>query len=57
MIFLWDQGLENQRIHWITWDKVCFPLEEGGLGFRSFADMAKAFACKLRRRLCCNNSF
>nr|XP_027067839.1 uncharacterized protein LOC113693511 [Coffea arabica] len=26
---------------------MCFPIDEGGLGFRSFKDMARAFAAKL----------
>ena len=45
--FLWDQNLENRRIHWSSWDKVCFLVEEGGLDFRTFEDMSRAFACKL----------
>nr|XP_027120329.1 uncharacterized protein LOC113737276 [Coffea arabica] len=44
--FLWDNKGER-RIHWSSWDKLCFPIDEGGLGFRSFNDMARAFAVKL----------
>ncbi|XP_071939796.1 uncharacterized protein [Coffea arabica] len=44
--FLWDHQGER-RIHWSSWDKLCFPFDEGGLGFRSFKDMARAFAAKL----------
>ena len=44
--FLWDQKGER-RIHWSSWDKLCFPIDEGGLGFWSFKDMARAFAAKL----------
>nr|XP_027103123.1 uncharacterized protein LOC113724413 [Coffea arabica] len=44
--FLWDNKGER-RIHWSSWDKLCFPIDEGGLGFRSFKDMARAFAVKL----------
>ncbi|XP_071926081.1 uncharacterized protein [Coffea arabica] len=44
--FLWDNKGER-RIHWSSWDKLCFPIDEGGLGFRSFKDMAQAFAVKL----------
>nr|XP_027068031.1 uncharacterized protein LOC113693644 [Coffea arabica] len=44
--FLWDDKGER-RIHWSSWDKMCFPIDEGGLGFRSFTDMARAFAVKL----------
>ncbi|XP_071939022.1 uncharacterized protein [Coffea arabica] len=45
--FLWDTSIESKRIHWAAWDKVCRPVEEGGLGFRPFEDVAKAFSCKL----------
>ncbi|XP_027169914.1 uncharacterized protein LOC113769603 [Coffea eugenioides] len=46
-VFLWDTSIESKRTHWAAWDKVCRPVEEGGLGFRSFEDVAKAFSCKL----------
>ena len=52
-----DQELENRRIHWTAWDNLCFPLEEGGLGFRSFGDMATSFACKLWWQLRYNDFF
>nr|XP_027120463.1 uncharacterized protein LOC113737428 [Coffea arabica] len=44
--FLWDHKGER-RLHWASWEKLCFPTDEGGLGFRSFKDMARAFAAKL----------
>nr|XP_027101056.1 uncharacterized protein LOC113720378 [Coffea arabica] len=44
--FLWDCRGEK-RLHWAAWEKLCFPTNEGGLGFRSFKDMARAFAAKL----------
>ncbi|XP_027150340.1 uncharacterized protein LOC113750578 [Coffea eugenioides] len=44
--FLWDQR-GDRRTHWASWDKLCFPLVEGGLGFRSFKDMARSFSAKL----------
>ncbi|XP_027124270.2 uncharacterized protein [Coffea arabica] len=44
--FLWD-GKDGRRIHWSSWEKVCFPVEEGGLGFRSLLDLERAFAMKL----------
>nr|XP_027077000.1 uncharacterized protein LOC113700749 [Coffea arabica] len=45
--FLWDSSIDSKRTHWAAWDKVCRPVEEGGLGFRSFEDITKAFSCKL----------
>ena len=49
--FLWDKALDTKRIHWASWEKLCFPAKVGGLGVRSLDDMAKAFSCKLWWRL------
>lgn len=54
--FIWDHSLESQRIHWSSWEKLCYPTNEGGIGVRSFEDMAKAFSCKLWWRLRKNDS-
>jgi len=32
--FLWDWGRQNKSISWVSWDNVCKPLEEGGLGVK-----------------------
>ncbi|XP_071906033.1 uncharacterized protein [Coffea arabica] len=53
--FLWD-GKDGRRIHWASWEKLCFPVEEGGLGFRSLLDLERAFAMKLWWRLRQNSS-
>ena len=45
--FLWDKANGSKGIHWTSWEKVCFPTSEGGLGVRSFGDISVAFACKL----------
>nr|XP_027103148.1 uncharacterized protein LOC113724443 [Coffea arabica] len=44
--FLWNLNVESRRMHWAAWEKLCFPVQEGGLGVRSFRDSARAFACK-----------
>ncbi|XP_071906019.1 uncharacterized protein [Coffea arabica] len=54
--FLWDHGVESQRVHWSAWEKLCFPTVEGGLGFRFFEDMCSTFACKFWWRLRTNDS-
>nr|XP_027096084.1 uncharacterized protein LOC113715980 [Coffea arabica] len=54
--FLWDKPAGTRGIHWTSWETICFPVAEGGLGFRSFADMCSAFACKLWWRLRKNES-
>ncbi|KAH9750075.1 reverse transcriptase domain-containing protein [Citrus sinensis] len=45
--FLWGDSEGRRRIHWCRWPAVCFPVDEGGLGIRSFDDMAEAFEMKL----------
>jgi len=32
--FLWEWGRQNKSISWVSWDKVCKPLQEGGLGVK-----------------------
>ncbi|XP_058783098.1 uncharacterized protein LOC131657751 [Vicia villosa] len=32
--FLWGGGENERKINWVKWDKVCRPIEEGGLGIR-----------------------
>ncbi|XP_027062955.1 uncharacterized protein [Coffea arabica] len=46
--FLWGTTKESRRFHWVGWRDLCFPLEEGGIGFRSIDDTYRAFSCKLR---------
>lgn len=49
--FLWDNKVGDKRIHWRTWQGLCYLVEEGGLGFRDFAAMIDAFGIKLWVRL------
>ncbi|XP_027158259.1 uncharacterized protein LOC113759880 [Coffea eugenioides] len=51
-LFHWSSRLLSsgggvKGIQWRSWDRFCYPVDEGGLGFRSFVDMSRAFACKL----------
>ena len=36
--FLWG----DSKTHWVGWDKVCAPLENGGLGVRKLSTFNKA---------------
>ena len=45
--FLWETGGEKKNFHWIRWRDLCYPTEEGGVGFRSLNDTYKALSCKL----------
>ena len=54
--FLWDKADGSKGIYWASWDKICFPTSEEGLGVRSFRDMSAVSACKLWWQLCQNRS-
>jgi len=54
--FLWNQSADQKRIHWKSWEKLSFPVQEGGLGFRSFSSVVDAFSMKLWWRLRLNDS-
>ncbi|XP_027156179.1 uncharacterized protein LOC113756908 [Coffea eugenioides] len=45
--FLWGSSEGGPRYHWIRWDQLCFPTEEGGVGFRQLRDVYTAFSLKL----------
>lgn len=38
-------GAKNK--HWVSWKGMCFPKEEGGVGFRSLHDMSEDLFTKL----------
>lgn len=56
MRFFWSSNDGEKKCHWLSWNKMCWPIEEGGLGFRKFEDMAMAFSMKLWWRLRTSNS-
>lgn len=45
--FFWSSSIEGRSRHWASWDNLCLPQEEGGIGFRSLHDVSKALFCKL----------
>ncbi|XP_059310243.1 uncharacterized protein LOC132061439 [Lycium ferocissimum] len=45
--FFWSNTAGVKGRHWVAWDKMCLPKDEGGLGFRSLHDIAKALFAKL----------
>ncbi|CAN0903246.1 Uncharacterized mitochondrial protein AtMg00310, partial [Linum grandiflorum] len=34
--YWWGQVGDRRRLHWVTWQFLCLPQSEGGLGFRDF---------------------
>ena len=31
--FWWDQKMDERKMAWLSWDKLCEPKAEGGMGF------------------------
>jgi len=44
--FLWGWGTEGRKIPWVTWDKVCLPIEMRGLGVRDIFIFNSALIAK-----------
>ncbi|KAE8717060.1 hypothetical protein F3Y22_tig00110065pilonHSYRG00307 [Hibiscus syriacus] len=44
--FLWGGGIGKNKIHWVNWEEVCKPKNEGGLGVRNLSCMNRALLGK-----------
>ncbi|KAL9659167.1 hypothetical protein QQ045_024031 [Rhodiola kirilowii] len=53
--FLWDRGSTTKH-HWVTWEAICKPKDEGGLGLRLLSDVKKCLLSKLAWRFMQNKS-
>lgn len=44
--FIWIQH-GHKRLHWVAWDEICTPYNEGGLGIRTLKDTVYGLQGKL----------
>jgi len=44
--FLWNTNDNGNGLHWVNWDEVCHPKQEGGLGIRRLRIMNEALKTK-----------
>lgn len=46
-MFFQSRPIEGKGRHWVSWNKMCLPEEERGLGFRLMQYVSNALFCKL----------
>lgn len=45
--FIWGSTTDRRKCHLISWDTICSPKEEGGLGFKTLQVINRAYMIKL----------
>ena len=44
--FWWGETNEKNKMAWLSWDKMCLPKEESGLGFHNLKAFNHALSAK-----------
>ncbi|XP_019265849.1 PREDICTED: uncharacterized protein LOC109243378 [Nicotiana attenuata] len=54
--FFWGMEKDKLKYHWASWHKLSYPVNEGGIGFKSIAEVCKAMEFKQWWRFRTNDS-